>query len=476
MIAIYTHWATNKAEQLNQGFATVRDLALCLGLSIEKIKAQPNISKVVLVTNTKGKKLLIDQFSLPFDEVQNILDHLDNLDPNLWAYPKICAYANQNEPFIHLDNDVILFDELPTEILAAPLSFQNREDLATYSGYDVHKKELLNAGVLPKTIADHSPGWAFNCGIVAANDLSIIAEWKRTVDEFLFSPGSANYWKGRGKKNHSQNHMFEQYFISSIIGRLGIQNQIGLLLKNFETEDWDRPTFRMVHLWGTSKADPANIDLIARLLARDYSARIASIESAANNHSHVFNQVYENKVWGVRSGGGSRPEVVSEYVQFLQTFLKKNKIRSVVDFGCGYWEFNELINWNGAKYIGLDVVEKVIEDNRKNHSAPNRIFEVFNPRNPKIPKCDLILIKDVFIHWRNAEILEFFKSPLDCKFILATNDRPRPGSKANEDIAAAGQYHPVKLSEKPFYLETETVLEWKDQDKQTELLLVPSNV
>jgi hypothetical protein len=134
--AVWSYWEDNR-QKTNGGFRTKKEMATCLALSLEEAKKQ--FSKTVLITNTHGKSFLIDKYGLPFDEVLTVLDKFDNvLDPDLWAYVKIYAYklmADRNEPFVHIDNDVIIWDRIHQGVLTAPLFFQNRELLASHAGY-----------------------------------------------------------------------------------------------------------------------------------------------------------------------------------------------------------------------------------------------------------------------------------------------------------------------------------------------------
>ena len=97
-----------------------------------------------------------------------------------------------------------------------------------------------------------------------------------------------------------------------------------------------------------------------------------------DHHEEVFNSIYQQAAWGRNaegeafSGGGSLVEVARPYMDFLQNFLKENHIETVVDAGCGDWEFSRHINWDGIDYIGYDVVAYIIEKNKKNFSAPNK--------------------------------------------------------------------------------------------------------
>src|ERR1700749_4013895 len=54
---------------------------------------------VELITDSRGKDLLIDKMALPYTTVKVRLDELDRYDPGLWALGKILSYAQNDEPF-----------------------------------------------------------------------------------------------------------------------------------------------------------------------------------------------------------------------------------------------------------------------------------------------------------------------------------------------------------------------------------------
>src|SRR5579871_398362 len=75
--------------------------------------------------------------------------------------------------------------------------------------------------------------------------------------------------------------------------------------------------------------------------------------------SQTFSKIYEANEWGYGSGVGSLPLNNVDYIKFLKLFIERNTIRSVVDFGCGDWQFSRFINWAGITYTGFDIVEDV---------------------------------------------------------------------------------------------------------------------
>jgi hypothetical protein len=83
-----------------------------------------------LVTDTEGARLLVDSLGLPFRHVDLRLDALHPAcDDEWWVLGKLTAYAAQTAPFIHLDNDVVLWNALPSAVTAAPVFAQNPENV-----------------------------------------------------------------------------------------------------------------------------------------------------------------------------------------------------------------------------------------------------------------------------------------------------------------------------------------------------------
>jgi hypothetical protein len=53
-----------------------------------------------------------------------------------------------------------------------------------------------------------------------------------------------------------------------------------------------------------------------------------------------FRTIYRRRIWQVGSGHGSRVKNTVEYRALLESFLREHRIRSVVDVGCGDWQFS----------------------------------------------------------------------------------------------------------------------------------------
>ena len=188
------------------------------------------------------------------------------------------------------------------------------------------------------------------------------------------------------------------------------------------------------------------------------SRRGGSLTRVEEHVRQKFSTIYESNEWGFGSGVGSLPDNNTKYIEYVQSFIKSNRMKSVVDFGCGDWKFSQYINWQGATYVGVDLVVGVIERNRKQFACPGVTFEVFEVID-NLPEADLLLCKDVFQHLPNdlaRDYLSAFKRKF--RFLLITND-DQPESMANQDIQAGG-WRPLRLDRPPFSEAAIIVLSW----------------
>src|SRR5688500_3723793 len=75
--------------------------------------------------------------------------------------------------------------------------------------------------------------------------------------------------------------------------------------------------------------------------------------------TNTFNRIYAEGTWGRdvagkgTSGTGSTLEITREYRAYVEDFMKKRSVKSVVDAGCGDWSFSSAIDWGGASYLGV---------------------------------------------------------------------------------------------------------------------------
>src|SRR5438552_55588 len=174
---------------------------------------------------------------------------------------------------------------------------------------------------------------------------------------------------------------------------------------------------------------------------------------------NVFEHIYRNDLWHGGSGPGSLPSVNRPYIRFLHSFLRHNEIRSVVDLGCGDWQFSRRIAWGDARYLGLDVVPHVMEQNRLRYGRPTVEFAVSPADARDVPAADLLIIKDVFQHLCNEKVSAYLKIFPKFMYVLVTNCSQKSRQLMNTDIADGG-FRPVDLRLAPFSTPMASVFEF----------------
>ena len=190
----------------------------------------------------------------------------------------------------------------------------------------------------------------------------------------------------------------------------------------------------------------------------------------------TFSELYKHGVWGKNgfSNSGSQIEFTKIYIDFLQKFMKKHHIASVVDVGCGDWQSFRYIDWAGVEYFGYDVVKFVIERNQRLFAEPSITFIYADAIETDLPKADLLICKDVLQHLSNDKVMKLLTQLDKFKYCLITNDvYPASLSSNNYDIACGG-YRPIDLTVSPFNLSAEKVLVWKAALSVKQVLCIES--
>ncbi|PID43694.1 MAG: glycosyl transferase [Proteobacteria bacterium] len=177
-----------------------------------------------------------------------------------------------------------------------------------------------------------------------------------------------------------------------------------------------------------------------------------------------FEEIYKTNEWGHGSGEGSLPVHTRGYVRFIEKFLNTYNIRSVLDLGCGDWQFSRFIDWKSVSYTGYDVVEPVISFNREYFANEKTRFVHYSGNPKELPPADLLIAKDVMQHWSNETIEAFLPVLGQYKFALLTNCVNPGGVTENRNIRD-GEFRPLELRRPPFLLSAEEVYSFTN--KQT---------
>ena len=124
---------------------------------------------------------------------------------------------------------------------------------------------------------------------------------------------------------------------------------------------------------------------------------------AAASRSEVFDWIYATNKWGSEesvSGKGSE-QVQTEAVRaWLPQLIGELEIESLLDVPCGDLNWLEPAQLQ-TRYIGADIVEPLIEANRKRF--PDVEFHVLDAARDPLPAAQLILVRDLLVHLNFAD-------------------------------------------------------------------------
>ncbi|MFD2442716.1 hypothetical protein ACFSO7_01735 [Bacillus sp. CGMCC 1.16607] len=173
----------------------------------------------------------------------------------------------------------------------------------------------------------------------------------------------------------------------------------------------------------------------------------------------VFTNIYKRNDWQDEesvSGTGSNRVQTSKLVEDLPGVFQKFNIHTIVDAPCGDFNWFQHINYPFKNYFGCDIVEELIEGNKKNYSNNNRKFLCLDITKNIVPKVDLIFSRDCLVHLPNQDIfkvLDLFKKS-NSRYLLTTTF---PSVTKNRNIMV-GEWRPINLELEPFNLPSPILL------------------
>ena len=162
---------------------------------------------------------------------------------------------------------------------------------------------------------------------------------------------------------------------------------------------------------------------------RRYKRYLRSKRDRRLPSSHVFYEIYKNNLWGGEtgtfcSGEGSSLEANVIYCDRVKNFISDHNIKTVLDIGCGDFQVSSEIVGSHFNYIGIDVVEPLIEHNQKKFGNEHISFECLDVTLDELPAADLILIREVFQHLSNQQISTILERIKKVPYAIITEYQP----------------------------------------------------
>ncbi|AQG80547.1 hypothetical protein AWR27_15175 [Spirosoma montaniterrae] len=242
---------------------------------------------VTLITDEAGKTLLIDELGLPYTDVQVVLDDVLAQYPKpLWVVSKLYAYALQQEPFLHVDGDVFLYEPLPTDLLTAPLLAQNEEISDYYLPYLTEMDRAFSfvpPAIRWRQTTLHQPISAANAGILGGNDVAFLRVYAEAAFDFIEQ--NRAYFSTPQPQLNNFNILFEQYLFSSMAAYHNVPVRY-VQSPNFQLERpcfEDAPRFQTyLHPIAPEKKVYQTCQHVARRLQLDYPDYYRRISTLSN--------------------------------------------------------------------------------------------------------------------------------------------------------------------------------------------------
>jgi len=156
----------------------------------------------------------------------------------------------------------------------------------------------------------------------------------------------------------------------------------------------------------------------------------------------VMSQIYEKGFWGKKlsskfySGDGSHLSYITEpYLKAVTSFLKSFKTPlSICDLGCGDFNIGKEFVPFSNKYIGIDIVQSLIDYNTVNFIYPNLEFRCLDISKDVLPQADCAIVRQVLQHLSNKEIVNVLKKLSKYKYVILTEHLPVGNFTANKDV------------------------------------------
>lgn len=200
--------------------------------------------------------------------------------------------------------------------------------------------------------------------------------------------------------------------------------------------------------------------LLRRLPGRNVLIRLPGAQRAARwveglsvkgrSPRDVFTAFYEKNHWADASsvsGAGSSRQQTAVIARALPSLLRDLGATSLLDVPCGDFHWMSDVDLGSIDYIGVDIVEPVIEANKR-YETEKRRFLCLDLIQDKLPRADAVLVRDCLVHFSYAHIRAALKTLRESgsTYLLTTTF---PERAENIDIHT-GQWRPLNLMCAPF--------------------------
>lgn len=142
---------------------------------LSSLRLYEKYNHVQLITDAKGKYIFGNILQLPYSSIKEDLDTLEDNLSQVWTWGKLLSYSLQQEPFIHVDGDVIMSKVYSFEkerLIAQHKEKQFAHNEALYMLLKGKKYEIPTI----LSVENAKQVCEYNMGIVGGSDFSFFQE------------------------------------------------------------------------------------------------------------------------------------------------------------------------------------------------------------------------------------------------------------------------------------------------------------
>jgi hypothetical protein len=278
--AVWSFWSKPYTAFHQRAWLSPKHHLLSWILSVGK--AQAHFPETVLVTDDLGAELLVEKLGLRFRIVSRALNELEDEDPCWWVLGKLHAYRNQNAPFVHIDNDVFLWRELPDRLTSFPVFAQNPERFRY--GFGAYRPDLWGQTVGPEGWLPSEWKWytqrlgsvAVCCGIVGGCNTGFVRHYADAAIRMI-QLNREKLASLTAMEKLGSNILVEQYLLAACIEYHLRQSetsfgqvQVAYLFDSEENAAKDAEAHGYTHLIAGAKLNPELCARLEQRVRRDY--------------------------------------------------------------------------------------------------------------------------------------------------------------------------------------------------------------
>lgn len=187
MIAVFSNWSKPSGFS---GFNSKNDFIFSLALAVKYAKKIFN--KIYFIGDKQSvSDIKIIQDIIGFDYISDELEILEKkrISAQLWIYPKLYVYSIINQPFIHIDNDVYLWETLPFSFLNSPLFCQGWDKYPFYRYLVIlNKKGFIGNPDWEKARKENTIDKIPNLGICGGQNFLWLNQFAQEAIKIIESP------------------------------------------------------------------------------------------------------------------------------------------------------------------------------------------------------------------------------------------------------------------------------------------------